>query len=166
MKINKEKRSKNHDERPEGTPIDMVIIHAMALSIDDALTLLCNESPTEHGPVSAHYVIDHDGTIYELVSPFKRAWHAGISQWDGRSGLNAYSIGIELLNKDLCGGEKFECDFEDAQIDALISLIEKLKQEFPIKNEYILGHDAIAPDRKNDPGPRFPWKRVRQKLSC
>ena len=162
MKLNKNICSNNCDERKEGAEIDMIIIHAMAMDIKDALELLCDECPSgDHGAVSAHYVIDHDGTIYELVSPLKRAWHAGASHWDGRDNLNHYSIGIELLNKDINNGEFFNKPFEDIQIEALIKLIEALTQEFPIKNKYILGHQHVAPSRKTDPGPMFPWDKIR-----
>lgn len=162
--FNKNHRSPNFDERPEGQKPDMIIIHAMAMEKDAALKLLCNPSPVDHGPVSSHYLIDHEGLIFELVSPEKRAWHAGVSHWDGRENLNAYSIGIELLNHDLEGGEIFNKPFSNKQLTALIALIEHLKTLFPIRNDYILGHSDIAPERKNDPGPHFPWPRIRKKF--
>lgn len=154
--------SPNFDDRPEGQVVDMVIIHAMALPLDKALEILQKPCPEGKYEVSAHYLIDHDGTIYRLVNEDKRAFHAGISEWGGRKNLNYCSIGIELLNKDVNGGEAFNRPFEEKQIEALHALLDDIKTRHPIRNEYILGHDQIAPTRKNDPGPHFPWHKFRK----
>ncbi len=157
----KKSPSPNFDNRPEGQVVDMIIIHAIALPLGEALAVLKRPCPEGKYEVSAHYLIDHDGTIYCLVNEDKRAFHAGVSEWDGRKNLNYCSIGIELLNKDLEEGENFNAPFEDKQIKALEKLIADIKTRHPIKDEYILGHDEIAPARKKDPGPHFPWKKFR-----
>lgn len=155
------KPSPNFDDRPDNVVIDMIIIHAIGYDLKRALDTLTNPNPTEHGAVSAHYLIDHDGTIYAIVPEEKRAWHAGISSWDvdeeKRENVNYCSIGIELLNQ--C--EDFSADFDNRQIQALKTLIADIKTRHPICDDLILGHDQIAPVRKNDPGPKFPWSRFR-----
>lgn len=158
MLLNTDYKSPNFDDRPEGANIDTIIIHAMGYKRDHALETLCHPNPENHGPVSAHYLIDHDGTIYALVDEDKRAWHAGLSAWKDRENLNYCSIGIELLNHDY----DFDAPFDERQIEALINLINDIKTRHPIKDELILGHDQIAPGRKTDPGPHFPWEKLRK----
>ena len=107
--------------------------------------------------VSAHYFIDEDGTITQLVDEEKRAWHAGVSFWAGETDINGQSIGIELQNP---GHEWGYREFPEQQIDALGGLaIEVLiRHAIPAKN--VLGHSDIAPERKQDPGELFPWQRL------
>ncbi len=155
------KPSPNFDDRPDGVMIDMIIIHAIGYNLARALDTLTNPNPTDHSAVSAHYLIDHDGTIYAIVSEEKRAWHAGVSSWDvdgkTRENVNYCSIGIELMNKQ----EDFLSAFDERQINALKHLIKDIKTRHPIRDDLILGHDQIAPIRKTDPGPRFPWQEFR-----
>lgn len=134
----------------------MIIIHYTGMkTAQDALDRLCNPDPDQpFGRVSAHYTIDLNGDIYAHVHPDKRAWHAGVSKWQDREGLNDYSIGIELVNK---GHEHGYHTFPDAQINSLIALIQYLKTQYDIPSEFVLGHEDIAPDRKQDPGELFPW---------
>ena len=101
--------------------------------------------------VSCHYVISKKGTIYQLVNEKDIAWHAGISKWGKDTNLNNKSIGIELDNNG------FE-DYPNKQIKSLIKLIKKIKKKYKIRKNRVLGHSHIAPDRKIDPGPKFPWK--------
>ena len=101
--------------------------------------------------VSAHYLISKAGEIYRLVDEEMRAWHAGVSQWDGRIDINSHSIGIEL---DHCPDDGV---YEPSQIDALIILLKDINTRHQINPAYVLGHDEIAPERKQDPGPYFPW---------
>jgi N-acetylmuramoyl-L-alanine amidase len=115
------------------------------------------------GPVSSHYLVnDNPPTVYQLVDESKRAFHAGVSHWGGRTSLNASSIGIEIVN---CGerykpdGQMVWCDYPEAQIDAVLALSKRIIKDHKIAPEHVLGHSDIAPGRKIDPGPKFPWKR-------
>jgi len=103
--------------------------------------------------VSCHYVISKKGTIYQLVNEKDIAWHAGISKWGKDTNLNDKSIGIELDNNG------FE-DYPNKQIKSLIKLIKKIKKKYKIRKNRVLGHSHIAPGRKIDPGPKFPWKML------
>ncbi|MBI4740200.1 MAG: N-acetylmuramoyl-L-alanine amidase [Betaproteobacteria bacterium] len=103
--------------------------------------------------VSAHYLIGRDGTTYQLVDEISRAWHAGESWWGGVADLNSASLGIELDNT---GDE----EFGEAQIDALLVLLGRLRARYRIPAANILGHGDIAPTRKIDPSHRFPWNRL------
>lgn len=107
--------------------------------------------------VSAHYVVDEDGTLYALVPEERRAWHAGKGVWQGEADCNAASIGIEIVNP---GHEWGYRDFPDIQIDAVIALIADIRTRWTIPDDRIIGHSDLAPDRKEDPGERFPWKRL------
>jgi len=103
--------------------------------------------------VSAHYLIGRDGSLYQLVAEDQRAWHAGLSYWGGQTDLNSASIGIELDND----GEE---PFAEAQIDALLPLLEGLVQRHAIPRSNVIGHGDIAPGRKVDPSRHFPWARL------
>ena len=140
--------SPNHGPRPDGSVIDMLVLHYTGMeSAQAALDRLCDPGPQ----VSAHYVIDEDGTIYELVPEQRRAWHAGVSSWGGQGDVNSRSIGIELVNPG-------HCPFPIAQIDALIPLAQAILARHPIPARHVLGHSDIAPCRKQDPGELFPWE--------
>lgn len=146
--------SPNYNDRPDGMKVKSIIIHYTGMaSCQDALDRLCDPV----SKVSAHYQIDEDGTVYNLVNPDKRAWHAGISQWKTLSNFNDFSIGIELVNK---GHEFGYHPFANNQIDALITLMKSLYKNYPIDPQLVLGHSDIAPDRKQDPGELFPWERL------
>lgn len=152
--------SPNFNNRPVGMEINSIIIHYTGMkTCQDALDRLCDPV----SKVSAHYQIDEDGTIYQLVDPTKRAWHAGVSAWGELENFNDFSIGIELVNP---GHEFGYRAFPEIQIDALIDLMKQLYAQFPIKLELVLGHSDIAPSRKQDPGELFPWDRlVKEKLA-
>ena len=109
--------------------------------------------------VSCHYLIDRKGQVLRMVDDNKVAWHAGKSKWKNFKNLNKHSIGIELVNKghDL-GYERFT----NPQINELIKLCLNLKKKFKIKNSNILGHSDISPMRKQDPGEKFPWKKLKK----
>ena len=100
--------------------------------------------------VSCHYLISKKGKIYQLVKDKDVAWHAGKSRWKNDINLNSKSIGIELVNR---GQEAFPV----AQIKTLLKLLIILKKKYKINSNFILGHEDIAPKRKIDPGPKFPW---------
>jgi len=105
------------------------------------------------GPVSAHYLIGADGTRYQLVSDERRAWHAGAGSWGPFTDLNSASIGIELDNDG-------RSPFAEAQVQSLLVLLEDLCTRLRIPRGQIIGHQDLAPTRKPDPGPLFPWKRL------
>ncbi|MFN5046984.1 N-acetylmuramoyl-L-alanine amidase [Roseateles sp.] len=117
---------------------------------------------TTGGLVSSHYLVrDEPPTIYRLVDENRRAWHAGPSFWAGHSNLNAASIGIEIVNpgySDTAAGRVY-APFPQKQIDAVIALSKDIVARHGIKPERIIGHADIAPGRKQDPGPMFPWKQ-------
>jgi N-acetylmuramoyl-L-alanine amidase len=109
--------------------------------------------------VSSHYLVrDDPPVIYRLVDEGRRAWHAGVSSWQGNTNLNSSSIGIEIVNfGDRNGGWQ---DYPKAQMDAVIALVKDIVKRHNIRPDRIVGHSDIAPQRKTDPGPRFPWKRL------
>jgi N-acetylmuramoyl-L-alanine amidase len=107
--------------------------------------------------VSAHYLLDKKGKIYSLVNEKDIAWHAGISSWKADKLLNKKSIGIELQNTGTAGNYE---KFPNQQISQLEKLILELQNKYNISNANILGHSDISPDRKIDPGPKFPWQRL------
>jgi N-acetylmuramoyl-L-alanine amidase len=110
--------------------------------------------------VSCHYLIDRKGKILKMVDENKVAWHAGKSKWKNFSNLNENSIGIELVNKGHRYGYE---EFSKLQIKSLIQICLKLKKKYKIKNSNIIGHSDIAPLRKEDPGEKFPWKKLKKK---
>lgn len=115
------------------------------------------------GSVSSHYLVDADPpTIYRLVDENRRAYHAGVSSWQGQTQLNAASIGIEIVNEgysDTPTGRVW-FDYPKPQIDAVIALVKDIVRRHEIRPDRIVGHSDIAPQRKVDPGPRFPWKQL------
>ncbi len=146
--------SSNYNDRPDGVIINSIIIHYTGMrTAQDALNRLCDVQ----AEVSAHYTIDEDGTVYNHVSPDKRAWHAGVSQWNELKNFNDFSVGIELVNP---GHEFGYRPFPNVQMDALIFLMKDLHAQYPIDKKLVLGHSDIAPDRKQDPGELFPWDRL------
>jgi N-acetylmuramoyl-L-alanine amidase len=134
-----------------------LIIHFTASDFPSALKTL-----TE-GAVSSHYLVrDDPPTIYGLVDENRRAYHAGLSSWKGQTALNAASIGIEIVNlgdRPGPGGIVYD-DFPGPQIDAVVALVKWIVARHEIRPDRILGHSDIAPQRKVDPGPKFPWKRL------
>lgn len=159
--------SPNADERPPGASVCLVVIHAISLPPNEfggtgIVDLFTNRLDPEAHPyyrqiqglrVSSHFLIRRDGEMLQFVSCLRRAWHAGISRWQGRDQCNDFSIGIELEGCD-------QLPFEDAQYLALDSLLAEIWRRYPIKA--VVGHDDIAPGRKTDPGPCFDWLRVRR----
>ncbi|HEX7791309.1 MAG TPA: N-acetylmuramoyl-L-alanine amidase [Afipia sp.] len=147
--------SPNHDAR-DGDAVDILLLHytgmASALAAQERL---CDPA----AKVSSHYMVDEDGTIVQMVSETRRAWHAGISFWQGATDINSRSIGIEIVN----GGHDFDCPvFPSRQIDAVISLCRDIQSRRQIPPERVLAHSDIAPGRKRDPGEKFPWRALHQ----
>ena len=145
--------SPNHAPRGE-LPVDVLVLHYTELPLKESLDILSDDK--REGRVSAHYVLDLDGTVYRLVPEERTAWHAGKSWWRGREALNATSIGIEIVNLH---GDRH--DYPPQQIAALIELCKAILERHPhIEPRNVLGHSDIAPQRKIDPGRRFPWKTL------
>ncbi|MDO8611175.1 MAG: N-acetylmuramoyl-L-alanine amidase [bacterium] len=142
---------------------------------------------------SAHFLIERDGKIIQMVKLVDRAWHAGVSEWNGKKEVNNFSVGIEICNwgpliekskKYFCWPNNYLLEYmgenpfidklgkawepyPEAQIQALIRISKYILKEIPtIAKENIIGHEHIAPVRKQDPGPAFPWERVRAELVC
>lgn len=141
----------------QNSRVQYIVLHYTSTDLARSLQLL-----TE-GEVSSHYLIgDSPATIYRLVDEDRRAWHAGVSQWQGRTWLNGTSIGIELVNQGFYQGPngRYWQPYAPAQIDALIPLLKDIVQRHQLPLGSIIGHSDIAPQRKVDPGPLFPWKRL------
>jgi len=137
-------------------PVSMIVLHyTETADCGTALRVLC-DAASPH-PVSAHWLIDRDGTAYRLVDESKRAWHAGASFWDGVSDCNSASVGIELVNS---GSEAFPMP----QMEALAELCAGIARRHAIR--HVVGHSDIAPGRKCDPGALFPWAWLRAKLKA
>jgi N-acetylmuramoyl-L-alanine amidase len=146
--------SPNWDDRPAGTAPDMVILHYTGMrSGTAAIERLCNPSSN----VSSHYVVDREGYVLRLVAEQQRAWHAGLSSWQGATNLNARSIGIELINP---GHEHGYVDFTEPQMQALLRLLQGIHARHAIPRGRVLAHADVAPTRKCDPGERFDWRRL------
>jgi N-acetylmuramoyl-L-alanine amidase len=144
--------SPNHDARPEGAPIDVLVLHYTGMP-DEAAALARLTDPAAE--VSAHYLVSEDGAVTRLVAEARRAWHAGVSQWRGHSGLNGRSIGIEVVNPGHDWGYR---DFPALQLGALSALCRDILARHPIPARNVVAHSDIAPDRKQDPGELFDWK--------
>lgn len=152
MLIVRDVPSPNFDAR-RGPP-DMLILHYTGMqTAEAAIARLCDHE----AKVSAHYVVDEDGAILKLVPEERRAWHAGRGVWLGETDCNAASIGIEIVNP---GHEFGYRDFPEVQVDAVISLIADIRTRWTIPDNRIIAHSDLAPHRKQDPGERFPWKRL------
>jgi len=164
--------SPHFDERPTGVVPDLLVVHGISLPpgefggpwIDRLFT---GTLPADAHPefreraslrVSAHTLIRRDGQVVQYVPFGARAWHAGKSEYRGRSGCNDFSIGVELEGTD-------EIPYTDAQYESLARLAAALLASYPaLGAQAIVGHSDIAPDRKSDPGPAFEWARFRALL--
>jgi N-acetylmuramoyl-L-alanine amidase len=148
----RERPSPNHGPRRDGLRPELVVIHYTGMATAQAaLDRLCD--PTAE--VSAHYLIDYDGTIWALVPEESRAWHAGAGAWGGAGDVNSRSIGIELANT---GAEPFGAP----QMAVLEELLAGVMGRWAIPVQGVIAHSDMAPDRKADPGPRFDWRRLAQ----
>jgi AmpD protein len=165
--------SPNHDARPPGTVVDLLVIHNISLPpgrfggpwIEDLF--LNRLDPAAHPyfagiadvRVSAHLLIRRDGELIQFVDLHRRAWHAGASCFQGRSACNDFSIGIELEGAD-------DIPFTERQYARLATVTRLIQRGFPaITRERITGHSDIAPGRKTDPGQSFDWGRYRRALT-
>lgn len=165
--------SPNFDARTRA--IDLVVLHYTGMQDGEtALARLTdpapvagkypgpwqNESAAPDAPlarVSSHYVVGEGGEIYRVVDEANRAWHAGASSWRGEGDVNSSAIGVEIVN----GGHDFGLpDFADAQIEAVIALLKDMLSRRGLSPACVVAHSDIAPDRKLDPGEKFPWRRL------
>lgn len=166
--------SPNYDSRPAGVEADLIVVHGISLPpgefggpwIDRLFT---NSLPPEAHPyfaevsslrVSSHLVVSRDGAVAQYVSFTQRAWHAGVSVYQGREACNDFSIGVELEGADTL-------PYEAAQYDALAGVVAALCAAYPrLSADRIVGHSDISPGRKTDPGPAFDWPLARRLVAC
>lgn len=165
--------SPNCDDRPPGTEVDLIVVHGISLPPGefggDYIDALFTNALDRHGhpyfleiaglEVSAHALIRRDGELVQYVPFHRRAWHAGVSSYQGRSRCNDFSIGIELEGTD-------EQPYEALQYLRLAELVRALADAYPrMSRDRVVGHCHIAPGRKTDPGPEFDWPRLRALLA-
>ncbi len=141
--------SPNFGDRKGGARVELIVLHYTVLDCAASLERLCDPQ----AEVSAHYLIDRDGTLHVLVDEGARAWHAGAGEWGGAGDVNSRSIGIELVNS---GAEPFA----EPQMAALERLLADLLDRHALPPQAVIGHSDLAPDRKTDPGARFDWRRL------
>ena len=146
--------SPNFGERRGGVPADLLILHYTGTrTAEEALALLCSPA----AQVSSHYLVYEDGRVAQLVPEANRAWHAGVSSWEGTSDINSRSVGIEIANP---GHEFGYPDFPQKQIKAVIALCQDIIKRQRIRADRVLAHSDVAPGRKQDPGEKFPWRQL------
>lgn len=149
------------NSRSQDSRVRYVVLHYTALNLRDSIREL-----VERG-VSSHYLVTDETPprILGLVDESQRAFHAGVSSWKGATQLNASSIGIEIVNpgyKKQADGTLVWAPFDERQMDLVVELVRDIVQRHRIPPERVLGHSDIAPQRKEDPGPAFPWQRLAQ----
>lgn len=156
VRVNNSFTSENQDSR-----VQFLVLHYTVANFENSLKILTHPS---NRPVSSHYLVRDDPVVtYQLVSETNRAWHAGPSFWKGYSNLNASSVGIEIVNPGWVKGPDgvtVYAPFSEKQIDEVVALCKEIVARHDIKPDRIVGHADIAPGRKQDPGPLFPWKRL------
>lgn len=144
--------------RSQDSRVQFLVIHHTAEDLPSSLRILTQQE------VSSHYLVtdEQPPRVYRLVDESRRAWHAGLSSWRGNTRLNAASIGIEIVHP----GEVRTAQgttwppFDAVQIDLVVALVQDIVRRHAIRPEHVVGHSDIAPQRKVDPGPTFPWKRL------
>lgn len=146
--------SPNHGARAGGRRPDAIVLHYTGMRDGpSAVERLCDPA----AEVSCHYVVGEDGAVLQLVPEARRAWHAGRGSWAGEDDLNSASVGVEIVN----GGHGFGLPpFPGAQIEAVAALCRDVMGRHGIAPARVLAHSDLAPDRKTDPGERFPWGRL------
>lgn len=148
-----------HLAQGQDSRVQFLILHFTNENFERSLRILTTQK------VSSHYLLSDEQppVVYRLVDEGRRAWHAGLSYWAGQTGLNASSIGIEIVNLGVQttadGGTRY-VPYDPAQIDVLIPLVRDIVTRHGIPPHRVLGHSDIAPQRKVDPGPLFPWRRL------
>jgi AmpD protein len=165
--------SPNTDSRPDEADISLLVVHNISLPPEQfggahIAELFCNNLDPDAHPyfadiaqlkVSSHLLIDRHGNITQFVPFHQRAWHAGVSAFEGRTNCNDFSIGIELEGAD-------NIPYSNVQYAVLAEVTDAIQAQYPsITTDRIVGHEDIAPGRKTDPGPAFDWSRYKQALS-
>ncbi|WP_439634017.1 N-acetylmuramoyl-L-alanine amidase [Glycocaulis sp.] len=144
--------SPNFNDR--SLPVSMLVLHYTGMETGRAAI---DRLADPAAKVSAHYVVEEDGSVIAMVDETKRAWHAGLSYWRGITDINSASIGIEIVN----GGHDFGLpDYPPAQISAVTALSREIIARHAIAPVNVVGHSDIAPGRKIDPGEKFPWEML------
>lgn len=164
--------SPNCNDRPDAEDISLLVVHNISLPPGQfggpqIEALFRNRLDGDAHPyferlrdlrVSSHFLIRRDGELVQFVACDKRAWHAGVSHWQGRDNCNDFALGVELEGTD-------DLPYEDAQYEALSTLTRLLLETYPrLSRDTITGHQHIAPGRKTDPGPAFDWPRLYRSL--
>ncbi len=162
--------SPNYDARPSGVEVDLIVVHGISMPPGEfggpwIERLFLNSLPLDMHPyfaeigelrVSSHLLVARDGGLTQFVKFTDRAWHAGVSSYDGREACNDFSIGIELEGVDTLA-------YEAAQYDTLAEVVTALCDAYPrLTADRLVAHSAISPGRKTDPGPAFDWERARR----
>ncbi|THD81265.1 MAG: N-acetylmuramoyl-L-alanine amidase [Phenylobacterium sp.] len=145
--------SPNFGPRTKGPP-HMLVLHYTGMRGGEAALARLRDPASQ---VSAHYMVEEDGRIFRLVPEARRAWHAGKSSWRGETDVNSASIGVEIVNP---GHEFGYRPFPELQVAAVLALVGDIRSRWTIEDVDIIGHADVAPDRKEDPGELFPWKRL------
>ncbi len=153
--------SPNHGARKRTGFIDMIVLHYTGCPSGES-ALLWMTSPQSQ--VSAHYFVDEDGEVVQLVAEERRAWHAGLSCWQGETDINSRAIGIEIQNPGHL--EDPPPPYPETQIAAVIALVEDIMRRHAIAPWKVVGHSDVAPERKADPGEHFPWQRLAEAGLC
>lgn len=162
--------SPNFNARPDGAAVDLIVLHNISLPAGHfggphIADLFTNRTDFRAHPsfadlrgleVSSHFLVRRNGAVVQFVSCDQRAWHAGLSTFEGRDNCNDYSVGIEIEGSDLVA-------FSPAQYDSLATLIAALAARYPIAA--VQGHEHVAPGRKTDPGPCFDWAKLQDCLA-
>ena len=144
----------NFGERKGGVRPSMIVLHYTdTQDTQEALDYMMN--PVRE--VSAHYVVEKDGQVIQMVKDEKRAWHAGKAYWRGERDINSYSIGVEIVNSGHTYGHE---PFPEVQIEMVVRLCKRVMKKWGIEASGVLGHSDVAPGRKEDPGHLFPWQRL------
>lgn len=152
LQIDRSHVSQNQDSR-----VQFLVLHYTVLDFEKSMKVL-----TTGGKVSAHYLVEENpARVYQLVDENNRAWHAGVSSWGTATNLNSSSIGIEIVNPGFTDSPlgRVYAPYPQAQIDQVLALSRQIVARHHIRSDRILGHNDIAPGRKQDPGPMFPWKQ-------
>ena len=153
LRIDESYTSVSQDSRAQ-----FLVIHYTQANFEQSMRILAR------GALSVHYLLSDETPprIYRLVDENRRAYHAGLSSWQGQGPLNAMSIGIEIVHPGVLPGTEGErfVPYRQDQIDALIPLVKDIVRRHQIRPDRVVGHNDIAPQRKVDPGPLFPWKRL------
>ncbi len=146
-----ERPSPNHDARPDGQAVDILLLHYTGMASAEAALERMGDPAAR---VSAHYCVEEDGRVWRLVPEDRRAWHAGRALWAGADDINGRSTGIEIVNP---GHEFGYRPFPEPQMAAVIELCCDILARHPIPPARVLGHSDVAPLRKEDPGELFDW---------